>query len=1488
MGRVHHTPEGLVEIVTLRGDLLIGLRSARAIVRLGPLHERPVRSWRVRDRLWIAQELRGHREALHHLQDLLYRAHIGGIGFHLNDEDAIRVVADCIYNEILVALLVPRARVSDRLSISTSTAPPPPVPSAAVARPPTPATPPQNVPEWSTVEKLKAALSRSINSPRLGNDLRAALLALLTPEALAEFAIIMAGLVAAQAAGVGEIADAALAAYAYYQAGFAGLRAVADFIGALVAAARATSEADLDHAADRFAQDLVVLGVAFLSVSLMRASHTRGSPALSGESSAGSDAAGGTARRAVGRGAAAESRAGAQSAEGPAAAEEVPAEKPPESGSSRPSGEEDCKTCKGEGEPVNPATGSVYSVHVDFTLPGLVPLIFERTWTSTSTMNGELGHGWHHALDMAVTGRADGKGWSLRLADGRLASFDAPTAGHPSIDLTEKMQLWTDGGRLWATDYSGVRYDFSGRCPDGQRRLIGIRDANGNGIALGRDADGHLHSIIAGGGRRLTVVRDGANRITRIDGPAPDGDGQAPLIVYSYDAAGDLVTAAAASGAGFRYNYTNHLLAQITWPAAAKFDFHYDDSAKGTAARCVETVGETGLFRRQFVYDLGARTTTVSDGRGATRLYECNAQGRVTALTDGLGRRTTYEFDANQRPMREVRPDGQERSWRYDAFGRTLGVTEFDGSRTAFSYPDPFPGQPLSEKPTSVTDPNGRSHHIAYDPRGNLVEHIDPAGRRRTWLRAENGLPLAVRDSLGPRRIYRWTADGRIEREATPRGLFIEYSYDRLGRLIATRRAGEQPTRFVRDAVGNVTEIVRSDGGRVQLAYDAEGQITMHRDAAGQETRWEYGGLSSPLRRLNPDGSRLEYKYDSDLNLIGLVNAKGEEYRLTYDLADQLVEEVGFDGRRQCYEYDAAGFLVAHADEEARGARYRRDAMGRLLERAFADGTADRYVYDPTGALIVADNANRRVAFAYGRGGELVQERQDDLILRHDYDERVRRIATTLPDGRRVTFGWGEDDRFTSLGFGGRNVATIARDVAGRETERRAGAVTVVSAYDPQGRLVRQSGVRGPTRERVLGRSYAYDAASRVEAIDDAFAGMRRYSYDSCDRLVGVAGDDPEDFVIDPAGNILASGGAEPGTAPGDRLAFFGDRKFEYDACGNRVRERRGAGGGVEVDYGYGPDNQLASVEERDRLARRVTEFTYDGLGRRVSKRHRRFGPTAVNDGGGSVDFESNVVFLWDGDRLLAEGPTPAAALATVYLHEPRTFRPIAAVRGATVCHYHLDHLGTPREVTNDNGKVVWQAALKAWGAVARVSVAAVDNPLRFQGQYHDAETGLHYNRFRYYSPEEGRFVHQDPIGLLGGTNNAAYVSNPTEWTDPYGLDPATSTHITYVGVDQVTGKPYVGYASMPGDQTGEAVLNYRYSNDFSRFGDTAPDVIYRGYGTDAKATARGLEQRTFEDFGGLDGTANAQNPVGERNANRQRYLDAADEHRKASQTSCK
>jgi RHS repeat-associated protein len=107
---------------------------------------------------------------------------------------------------------------------------------------------------------------------------------------------------------------------------------------------------------------------------------------------------------------------------------------------------------------------------------------------------------------------------------------------------------------------------------------------------------------------------------------------------------------------------------------------------------------------------------------------------------------------------------------------------------------------------------------------------------------------------------------------------------------------------------------------------------------------------------------------------------------------------------------------------------------------------------------------------------------------------------------------------------------------------------------------------------------------------------------------------------------------------------------------------------------------------------------------------------------------------------------------------------------GENVYYFHNDHLGTSQVLTNDSQAIAWKAVYTPFGE-AVPSVQTVDNPFRFPGQYYDPETGLHYNYFRYYNPQTGRYITPDPIGLEGGINLFAYVGgNPVRWIDPLGL----------------------------------------------------------------------------------------------------------------------
>ncbi|MFJ2545086.1 RHS repeat domain-containing protein [Pseudomonas sp. NPDC087612] len=223
--------------------------------------------------------------------------------------------------------------------------------------------------------------------------------------------------------------------------------------------------------------------------------------------------------------------------------------------------------------------------------------------------------------------------------------------------------------------------------------------------------------------------------------------------------------------------------------------------------------------------------------------------------------------------------------------------------------------------------------------------------------------------------------------------------------------------------------------------------------------------------------------------------------------------------------------------------------------------------------------------------------------------------------------------------------------------------------------------------------------------------------------------------------------------------------------------------------------------------------MAFDPASSRAKYQHRReAGPAWNQNEQRKLDQQygcGNTLYGWDGDTLAFENRThDLGARLTHYVYEPGTFMPVAQTvehrsiklllepvydfpydieRDPVWQHkpapapfdafawYQCDHLGTPMELTDEQGEVAWSGTYKAWGAAQEkrsdtAKRAGIHNPLRFQGQYFDVETGLHYNRYRYYDPGVGRFVGKDPIGFAGGLNVFAYAPNPVEWVDPLGL----------------------------------------------------------------------------------------------------------------------
>ena len=243
---------------------------------------------------------------------------------------------------------------------------------------------------------------------------------------------------------------------------------------------------------------------------------------------------------------------------------------------------------------------------------------------------------------------------------------------------------------------------------------------------------------------------------------------------------------------------------------------------------------------------------------------------------------------------------------------------------------------------------------------------------------------------------------------------------------------------------------------------------------------------------------------------------------------------------------------------------------------------------------------------------------------------------------------------------------------------------------------------------------------------------------------------------------------------------------YQYDLDGNLIH-RELADGEVQ-NYFYDLHDQLVKVEIFKKDGSKETwAYTYDALGRRIGKGRLKTSQEV------SDDLEEETGFVWDGSHLLQE-VHPDGRYTYIYT-DPDSYEPLAQVHNWTneegesrqqTHYFHCDQIGIPREMTDEDGNLLWFGNYTGWGKLkSETNISGTAHqPFRLQNQYCDRETGLHYNFFRYYEPDAGRFVNQDPIGLFGGSNFYMFAFNISRWLDPLGLKGKSKRSCEEIGQD--------------------------------------------------------------------------------------------------------
>jgi RHS repeat-associated protein len=1018
-----------------------------------------------------------------------------------------------------------------------------------------------------------------------------------------------------------------------------------------------------------------------------------------------------------------------------------------------------------EGEPISMISGEELLPLTDFSLPGPIPFRWERTYRSSNPEDQGLGHGWTHPLCERLT---IDKGFVYyHTLEGRAVRFVQPTVGQSRRNRSEKSTLHRQSEHCYQIlQQNKARHIFRADGISSHLPLVELRDEFNNSISIDY-LHGQPTKLITSWGRVLTFKHDDHGHITEIhsahsqqtlpnalSGPAL-GSNPTLLARYTYDSYNDLIQTQDQSGAAEHYRYDNHIILQRTTPAGVNFLFEWDQHTPD--ARCQRQWADNSAYDYRFKWQPKRKISYATDGNGKTREYHFDENGNVVKEVDPEGGITKRLYDSYGHLCSETLPNGQTTYYRYDGLGNVTRITDALNHSTRIRYN-------AAGLPISIIDALGHQWQRHYNDRGLLTETQDPDGNTWRYEYNDKGQLETLTDPEGGKRRLLWNSQFELLRETDPDGRKTEYGYDHWSRVNSVTNAAGQTTQYEYDAAGRVTKVTDSKGDVTQLQYNDAGQVTLHTDGSGRTTEYRYSGFSQVEERIDPNGQRFQYQYDQERNLIGLINEKGEQYQLKYDGNERLIEEIGFDGRQQQYRYNASGHLIEHRDMDVI-TQFSRDPLGRLLRKSNNSGDVAEFHYDALGRLTAANNNDAFVRYKYDACGRLIAEHcdndaSDDVSshsLNHQYDKRGWRTATSSDD-QHVSYQHTPSGQLYGVDHNGKPVIRCEYDQTGRLSQRTQGALTSHYDYDPMGRLIQQR-VNGQSKDdAVIQRDYKYNAAGNLAHIEDLLRGLTHYDYDGNDQLTQVDSAIREAFDFDPAGNLLKNNDGDAQYDQGNQLRLHGDRHFRYDTRGNLIQEKRGRNQSLVANYQYNGWNQLTSVE-KDGFK---TYYQYDALGRRIGKTVTHL----------KSKQQKKTTFCWNGDVLWSEtNHTPKGVQSQHYLFEPNSFRPLALIKDDKIHHYHLDHLGTPQEITDDSGDIVWQAHYKAYGQLAGFAdKPRISNPLRFQGQYFDSETGLHYNRHRYYDPSVGRFIHQDPVGLLGGTNNYRYAPNPVGWVDPLGL----------------------------------------------------------------------------------------------------------------------
>ncbi|AXQ29557.1 RHS repeat protein [Solimonas sp. K1W22B-7] len=879
------------------------------------------------------------------------------------------------------------------------------------------------------------------------------------------------------------------------------------------------------------------------------------------------------------------------------------------------------------------------------------------------------------------------------------------------------------------------------------------------------------YTLRVANGRRLQFTKGGDGSITapsRFHGTLSDAGDNVQMrhlggAIETFDRFGALVGSVDQNGNTLTYNYDgSQRITKVANAFGQSLTFAY--GANGRVSRVTDHTGRAWTY----VYDAEGRLATVTDPLGGKRRYsyqswqpQADAQiyAQLTAVADEAGKSllaATYDDDRVS-----AFTEGERKttvSYTESESGDIVAVTENDSGNSTWS----FVVNPGDGQYTQVTNGLGHVYAYEYDSRGYVTKTIDPTGHAETTVTDELGRATAMNDG---RKDIVLSYEGKSPRPRKIRSgtRTTTLGYDAKDNLIAVTDAAGNSTSFTRDGNGRVTAVTDPLNQRSALEYDSRGFAIKQTDPLGRSISFVRDDLGRATSITNADRETTSFVYDALDRVIESTDPLGRKTKFEYDAAGRLAKLTVPNGAAEAYEYDAYGRLITttHYNGRKTRATYRSDNL--IETQTNPQGTLSTFRYDSSKRLTEVAAGALFATYAYDERDLLTRATNETATVERTYDQ-FGRLLSEETNGRKVGYSYNVHDELASLSSNGKT-DSYGYDARGLLTSLKSRHGDYSLSWDALGRM---SGMQYPnglmlantydTASQLATRqygsvrrwSYGYDAAGRITGIsEDSTA--QTYGYDDLGRLTAantLAG--KYSYAYDAMGNRTEAG--QTYNSANEILSGLGET-FEHDANGNMVK--RTAADGSYIRYGYDDRERLVQTDKFASAEATVEDwrvtYAYDPFGRRIM----------IDEDGTKKEF------LWSGSTMVAEYDGAGNVLKD-YAYGPG-YAPLS-VNGAAGTSFLLsDHLSTPQAAVNGSLSLTWSQKRSPYGEVVATTGTAA-TAIGFPGQYADGLSRAAYNYFRDSDPALGRYLQNDPIGVLGDINTYAYVGgNPISNIDPTG-----------------------------------------------------------------------------------------------------------------------